>query len=128
MDHKTIVNTSGLEPQGQAVLCMPYTPEIKASPIIIPEESIRRMETLDARVIVIAIGPDAWGGSTPRAKVGDKVLVSAYCGSMLRGPADDKQYRMVNGRDIYGTITSERDTGSVESKMDRRAVSMSNEE
>lgn len=109
------INTSGLEPQGQAVLLKPYDPEVKASPIIMPENVKRQLDMVETRAIVIAIGPDAWLNEqtgirgTPRAKIGDKVLVSKYCGALIRGTLDDVQYRMVNGRDIYARIVAEKE-------------------
>jgi co-chaperonin GroES (HSP10) len=105
-------NPSGIEAVGHAVLLLPYDPEVAASPLIVPETVKRQLDMVESRAIVIAIGPDAWmeGGrhGTPRAKVGDKVLVSKFCGSIVRGPDDDVQYRMINGRDIYARIVRER--------------------
>lgn len=112
-------NTSGLEPVGKAVLCLPYDPEVKSSIIVVPENVKRQLDMVEMRVMVIAIGPDAWLNDatgvreTPRAKVGDKVLVSKFCGALCRGPLDDVQYRMINGRDIWAKITGE--LGSVRS-------------
>ena len=44
---------------------------------------------------------------TPRAKVGDRVLVTSFAGFMAVGPKDGKQYRVVNDRDIFCAITHE---------------------
>lgn len=128
MDQQVIENTSGLEPVGQAVLVKPYNPEVAASQIVLPDNIKRRMETLDLRVIIVAIGEDAWEGRPARAKVGDKVLVSAFCGAMLVGPWDDEQYRMVNGRDIFGRITQERSTKPIVQSMDRTPVRINEQE
>jgi len=102
------VNDSGLDPQGCAVLILPYDPEVKNSVIQLPDDVKRRLDTIESRATVIAIGPDAWKGSTPRARVGDKVLVSKYCGAVIKGPWDDIQYRIVNDQDIYCQIVKER--------------------
>lgn len=129
MDPKSeLTNNSGLEPVGQAVLVQPYNPEVESSLIHVPDHIKRRLETLDSRCIVVAIGPDAWEDKTPRAAVGDKVLVSSFSGAMLRGPWDDVQYRMINGRDIYGKITKERNTNAITETMDRAAVRLSETE
>lgn len=101
-------NNSGLEPQGECVLLLPYDPEVKNSVIQLPDEVKRRLETIEARAVVVAIGPDAWKGKTPRAQVGDKVLVSKFCGAVMKGPWDDVQYRMVNADDIYCKILKEK--------------------
>jgi len=118
-DPARIENMSGIEPVGHAVLLLPYKPDLDSSPLYIPETASRRLDMIEMRGIVVAIGPDAWKrawwqkllgiGSTPRAKIGDKVLVSAYCGSVMRGPFDDVQYRLVNAGDVYARIVKERD-------------------
>ena len=81
-----------------------------------------RMAMVDNRAVVIAIGDAAWDDegrwerflfffrrwvSIARAKIGDKVLVTKFAGFMAEGPADGKQYRLVNDRDIFCAITNE---------------------
>lgn len=101
-------NRSGLDPRGVAVLIQKYEPERKGGMIEIPEAIQGRQAMVDTRAVVIAIGPAAWYDEpAPRAKVGEKVLVTAFAGFMAKGPKDGKQYRLVNDRDIFCAITYE---------------------
>ena len=62
-------------------------------------------QVLEQRAIVIEVGSSAWlEENEPRARVGDKVLVSAYAGYMAKGIKDGEQYRFVNDRDIFARI------------------------
>jgi len=109
------VNTSGLHPVGHALLLRPYEPEFKASALVIPETVLRRTAMVEMRTTVIAVGPQAWRQEAklfglwpcPRARVGDRVIVSMYCGAIVQGPADGQQYRYVNDEDVYGVIVDE---------------------
>jgi len=106
--HQTPNNTSGLMPCGHAVLLEPYEPELKSSTLVIPDTVRRRTAMAEMRAKVIAVGPMAWKQEgIPRAKVGDKVIITAYCGAIVQGTADGKQYRMVNDEDIFCVIESE---------------------
>ena len=101
-------NTSGLKPLGRAVLVKPYLPEIKRGLIELPPEVLVKTATLDQRAVVVEVGPCAWKDEPePRAKVGDKVLVAKFVGTMAVGPADGEQYRFINCNDIFAAITSE---------------------
>ena len=106
-----IRNTSGLAPKGRAVLIEPYEPEIKKGMIVIPQQAKDRGAMIEQRAVVVEIGPDAWKGDTPRAEVGEKVLVAKFSGYMAIGPADGKQYRIVNCNDIFAGITEEKENG-----------------
>lgn len=101
-------NESGLKPLGRAVLVEPYTPERKEGLIVLPDEVLARQQTIDQRATVIEVGNSAWCDEpTPRAKVGDKVLIARYSGHMATGTKDGKQYRFVNDRDIFAAIEVE---------------------
>jgi len=101
-------NPSGLAPLGVAVLIKPYEPERKNSQIILPDSVQDRISMVDNRAVVVAIGPSAWHDEPcPRAKVGDRVLVTKFSGFMAKGPADGQVYRLVNDRDIFCAITHE---------------------
>ena len=105
-------NTSGLEPLGNAVLVEPYEPDIQLGVIEIPEEIRKRAMMVEQRVIVVAIGPECWKDEkVPRAKPGDKVLVTKYAGYQAQGTLDGKQYRMINCRDIFCRIAKESSNG-----------------
>src|ERR1035437_1209804 len=101
-------NMSGLDPRGVAVLIKTYEPERKGGLIEIPDAVAGRQAMVDNRAVVVAIGPSAWHDEpSPRAAVGEKVLVTKFAGFMAKGPADGKMYRLVNDRDIFCAITSE---------------------
>jgi hypothetical protein len=76
-------NTSGLEPRGVAVLIQSYEPERKGALIELPDSVKGRMDMVDVRATVIAIGPHAWfDEGSPRAAV-DEVRwhpCQGYCG------------------------------------------------
>jgi co-chaperonin GroES (HSP10) len=91
------------------VLLKPYEVEMKVGAIIIADTSKQRMEMADQRAVVIAIGPEAWSEEKePRAKVGDRVMITKYGGMFVTGPGDGQQYRMVNDKDIFCVITDEK--------------------
>lgn len=103
-----LVNKSGLKPKGRAVLVIPYEPEIRKSVIAIPDNVRQNTQTLETRAVVLEAGPEAWlDEKEPRARVGDKVLLSRLAGVMARGTADGEMYRLVNDRDIFCQIEVE---------------------
>ena len=98
-------NQSGLRPLGRAVLVEPYEPEVKKSMIVMPDTVKERAAMVETRAVVIEIGPCAWDDEKePRARPGDKVLISKFAGAIVMGTADGKPYRLVNDRDIYCAI------------------------
>lgn len=102
------MNESGLKPAGRAVLVAPYTPERKQGLIVLPDEVLSRDQMIEVRAIVIEAGPSAWcDEAQPRAKVGDKVLVSKFAGFVATGTKDGKPYRFINDRDIFAIIEDE---------------------
>lgn len=105
---KKVPNPSGVRPLGYAVLVEPYEPEIKKSMILIPDTVGDRTKMHETRATVIAVGPCAWADEPqPRARPGDKVLISRFSGVLVRGTADGKFYRMINDRDIFCQIEVE---------------------
>ncbi len=101
-------NLSGLMPLGVAVLVKKYEPERTGGLIEIPDVVQGRMAMVDNRAVVVAVGASAWHDEpVPRAKVGDKVLITKFAGFMAKGPADGAMYRLVNDRDIFCGITHE---------------------
>jgi co-chaperonin GroES (HSP10) len=102
-----MTNVSGLKPLGVAVLLEPYTPERKGGVIELPQDVAARSTMVDNRAVVVEVGQSAWHDEPmPRAKAGDKVLVTKFAGFMAKG-MDGKDYRLVNDRDIFCAITSE---------------------
>jgi co-chaperonin GroES (HSP10) len=99
------LNQSGIRPVGRAVLVEPYEAEKLSSIIAIPDSVKGRMDMLETRCVVIEAGPAAWSDeSQPRAKPGDKVMITKFGGALLQGVKDGRTYRMVNDRDIYCVI------------------------
>lgn len=98
-------NKSGLRPLGRAVLVFPLesSPEFKSAVgIIIPQSAKERLMMAETIALVIAVGPEAWKEeSVPRAKPGDRVMISKYSGTLVAGTKDKKQYRVVNANDIF---------------------------
>jgi len=96
------LNTSGLKPLGRAILVEPYEAATKSETILILESTKERNVMLETRAVVIDVGPVAWCEEpTPRAKVGDRVLVSNMAGVVAVGPLDGKRYRVINDRDVF---------------------------
>ena len=103
-----MINESGLEPVGRAILVTTYEPERKAGLIVMPETVQDRARMAEQRAVVIAVGPAAWEDEkVPRAKPGDKVLITNFAGMLAKGTKDGKPYRLVNDRDIYCLIKEE---------------------
>lgn len=99
---KLTTNPSGLRPVGRAVLLEPYEPEFHATLIFVPETVREKTMMIENRGLVIELGSECWKTeSCPRAKVGDKVMISRYTGAILIGPLNKKVYRMVNDEDIF---------------------------
>ena len=97
------INTSGLKPLGRAVLCKPYTAEVKKGLIEIPKGVADRRDMIDQRVRVVEVGPACWPDEAPRAVPGDLVLVATLSGFTDSGEMtlDGESYRLVNDRDIF---------------------------
>jgi len=103
-----VKNTSGLKPLGCTVLIEHYEPERVGGMIFIPENVQSRVLLVEQRAVVIEVGPECWKDeSAPRAVPGDRVLIAKMGGYMAVGPADGKQYRIVNDRDIFAAISQE---------------------
>lgn len=103
-----MINESGLKPLGRAVLVSPYEPERASSLIVMPDSVEANQLMLEQRVVVVEVGPNCWHNEPqPRAKVGDKVLISRFSGYMAKGTKDGKPYRFVNDNDIFAAIDQE---------------------
>lgn len=102
-------NKSGLKPLGRAVLVKPYVPEQHGGLLVLPESVQERDSLVEQRATVVEVGEHAWHDEpTPRAKPGDKVLISRFAGFLAKGTADGEQYRFVNDRDIFAAIEVEK--------------------
>jgi co-chaperonin GroES (HSP10) len=99
---EAVKNTSGLRPLGYAVLLEPYQPELSKTLLAVPETVRDSTIMVELRAIVIEAGPEAWKDEgQPRAKPGDKVLITRMAGYLAKGPLDGKRYRVVNDRDVF---------------------------
>jgi co-chaperonin GroES (HSP10) len=79
--------------------------------IELPSFAQDRLAMADNRAIVVQVGDDAWSDErSPRAKPGDKVLVTKFAGFMAVGTQDGQTYRLVNDRDIFCAIEHEGET------------------
>ncbi len=98
-----MMNESGLKPLGRAVLVKPIElEELKTVKVIIPEDVRRGSATMEQRAIVVEVGGECWTDEkAPRAKPGDKVIVTKLAGYLAKGPKDGQLYRLVNDRDIF---------------------------
>jgi co-chaperonin GroES (HSP10) len=108
MDKEVIENTSGLKPLGRAVLVKHYEPERTGGVIVMPDSVSDKVLMVEQRAIVIEVGEACWPDEAPRAKPGDKVLISKLSGYMAVGPKDGARYRIINDRDIFAGITEEK--------------------
>ena len=97
-----MLNNSGLEPVGRAVLVEPLeSNELKSAIIAIPDSAKDRLMMAEQLALVIAVGPEAWKDEAqPRAKPGDKVMISKYAGMVTVGK-DKQTYRVVNANDVF---------------------------
>ena len=103
-----MINESGLEPVGRAILVTTYEPERKLGLIVVPETLQDRARMAEQRAVVIAVGPLAWEDEgVPRAVIGDKVLITNFAGMLVKGTKDGKPYRIINDRDVFCKIVEE---------------------
>lgn len=107
MSEQTTSNTSGLVPLGRAVLVQIYEPERRDSLIAIPDFVQERGAAVETRATVIEVGTACWPDEPPRAKPGDRVLISKLAGFVAKGTKDGQIYRFVNDRDIFARIAEE---------------------
>lgn len=55
----------------------------------------------EMRGTVVELGEDAYKGVSARCKPGDNVLISKFCGVIVKGPLDGKFYRIINDQDVF---------------------------
>lgn len=108
--NKVPENTSGLEPLGRAVLVRHDDVKEKMSgSIIIPPKAKERDDMVDQRVTVVMVGGGCWPDEPPRAQPGDRVLISAMAGMLVKGETGGSTFRLVNDRDIFAKIIGEQE-------------------
>ena len=104
-------NESGINPVGWRILIKPLEiREATASGIILTTGAIRDREQMaNTTGIVIAVGEGCYvEEAAPWCAVGDKVIFAKYAGLLYLGK-DGNQYRIVNDKDITGTLDADVD-------------------
>jgi chaperonin GroES len=99
-------NESGINPVGWRILIKPKEiMEKSAGGIILATESTKEREQMaNTTGVVIAMGDQCYQDeSTPWCVVGDKVIFAKYAGLLYTG-GDGEKYRIVNDKDIVGTL------------------------
>lgn len=101
-----MMNSSGLEPRGRAVLVRPYDPTMQKSELgrklIIPKEAMQQGLALEMMATVVAVGNHCWPEEPePRANPGDLVIIAKMSGALVQGPKDGQWYRAINDRDLF---------------------------
>lgn len=119
---KNLLNPSGLQPVGHAVLVQAYEPDFDAARrmgLIIPDSVRNNSIMVEMRVRVLELGDMAYRKDyqswlarlftpyRPRCKPGDKIMVQDYSGAIVIGTLDGKQYRLVNDEDVFVRIAEE---------------------
>jgi len=92
------------------VLVKPYAsqPELVSKILEIPQSARDRIQLAEQEAIVVAVGPEAWKEEAqPRAKPGDRVMISKYAGSIVVGILDKTTYRVINANDVFLAIDVE---------------------
>lgn len=104
-------NESGINPCGWRVLVKPKEVlEKSAGGIILATETTKEREQLSNTTgIVIAMGDQCYrDGPSPWCSVGDKIIFAKYAGLLYKGK-DGQQYRMINDKDVTGTLDADVD-------------------
>lgn len=93
------------------MLLEPYVVEERTAGGLLLPPSVRTKDQIaEQKAVVMAVGNGPWDDrDPPRAKVGDKILFAKWAGYAAVGPADGKDYRVVNNTDIFMRITKEKE-------------------
>lgn len=104
-------NVSGINPVGWRILVKPQEiKEMSESGIVITSGSYKEREQMaNTTGIVVAMGDDCFADEpAPWCKVGDKIIFAKYAGLLYLG-RDGGQYRMINDKDVTGTLDADVD-------------------
>lgn len=74
----------------------------KRAGLVIPEMEARKEQIAVDKGTVVAIGETAFKdfGGTPWCNVGDLVAYTRYGGKLLKDPADEQEYIILNDEDV----------------------------
>lgn len=103
------MSESGLKAVGLSLIVLPDDIAEKSESGIIlgTPEQLEREQLKQTDGIVVDIGPIAWfDESSPRCKIGDRVIMAAYAG-MIRKGKDGRSYRIIKDSDVIGIIEEE---------------------
>jgi co-chaperonin GroES (HSP10) len=104
-------NKSGINPVGWRILIEPQEVKkvSKGGILLTTETSAEREQMGNTTGIVVAMGDQCFNDQdTKWCVVGDKVIFAKYAGLLYLGK-DGKQYRMINDKDITGTLDADVD-------------------
>lgn len=104
-------NESGINPCGWRILIKPQEVlEKSAGGIILTTETTKDREQMaNTTGVVMAMGDQCFADEpTAWCSVGDKVIFAKYAGLLYKGK-DGNHYRVINDKDIVGSLDSDVD-------------------
>jgi len=104
-------NESGINPVGWRVLVKPQeVKQMSKGGIILSTDTNKEREQMgNTTGVVVAMGNQCFAAeSKPWCGVGDKVIFAKYAGLLYLGK-DGCQYRMINDKDVTGTLDADVD-------------------
>ena len=104
-------NVSGINPVGWRILVKPQEiKETSESGIVITSGSYKNREQMaNTTGVVVAMGNDCFADEpAPWCKIGDKIIFAKYAGLLYLG-RDGSEYRMINDKDVTGTLDADVD-------------------
>jgi len=104
-------NESGINPVGWRILVKPQEINEKSSGgIIVTTGAFKDREQMaNTTGVVVAMGTDCFADeTTPWCAIGDKIIFAKYAGLLYLGK-DGNQYRMINDKDVTGTLDADVD-------------------
>ena len=104
-------NASGINPVGWRILIKPQEVKkvSKGGILLTTEVSAEREQMGNTTGVVVAMGGQCYSDeSSPWCAVGDKVIFAKYAGLLYLGK-DGANYRVVNDKDITGTLDADVD-------------------
>lgn len=108
---KQMSNESGINPVGWRVLIKPQeVREVSEGGIILTTEVTKDREQMgNTTGVVVAMGSQCYADEpAPWCAIGDKVIFAKYAGLLYLGK-DGFKYRMINDKDITGTLDDDVD-------------------
>ena len=102
-------NESGINPVGWRVLVKPQeVKQMSKGGIILSTDTNKEREQMgNTTGLVVAMGDQCYADEpAPWCKVGDKIIFAKYAGLLYLGK-DGNQYRMINDKDVTGTLDAD---------------------